>query len=127
MILELELAALLALEAYARAREIRERRRFRWLNPPATPRPNATPKPSAAQNFTPGTAPAATSAPALSADLARLRAEGVHVVEVIKRDAAGAWQHVGYRHGAHPDVREALATKGLALRDAHGAIREGVS
>jgi len=111
MILELELAALVGLEVSRLVREGRERRRFRWLQAPA--RPAAVLK---NENTTPTPTPAAAEAPPASG-----------TVEILKRGHAGSWQHVGFRHHSHPDVREALATKGLALRRADGSIREGVS
>jgi hypothetical protein len=46
-------------------------------------------------------------------------------VEILKR-IGDHWFHVGHRHANHPDIKEALATPGLAVRHADGSIHEGV-
>lgn len=131
MVLELELAALLSLEAYARARELLERRRYRWLHRPATPEPvpvaPVPSQPSEPVPSAPTTKPVAATLPAppVSAEVQRLRAEGIHMIELLKRGHAG-WTHVGYRQASHPDVADALSTKGMALRQADGSMHEGV-
>jgi hypothetical protein len=119
MVLELEVAALLSLEAYRLAREILERRRYRWLHRPATPEPVPAPAVPAKKPV-----PASLPAPPVSAEVQRLRAEGIHLIEILKRGHSG-WTHVGYRQASHPDVADALSTKGLALRQADGSIHEG--
>jgi hypothetical protein len=111
MILEIEIAALLALEAKRYIDARKERKSFAWLNAPETP---VTPAPEAA-------APAAEPA----VEYVSGPKPPAQQVEIIKREN-GRWVHVGYRHHEHADVTEALRTPGLALRRHDGAINEGV-
>lgn len=101
MILELELAALVALNAIALYRG-------RKPKPVSVTQAGLAPA-HFTQNLTAAAAPAAAQS---------------EPVEIVKR-VGDLWFTVGHRHAAHPDVEEALRTPGLAVRRATGAIEEG--
>lgn len=95
MILELELGALVALQAVAVY--------LAWRGPAKI----------VLLAHKPGEAPAVSPSAAPHAHL-----------EIVKR-VGDRWLFHGLRHRGHPDVAEALATPGLAVRHADGRIEEG--
>ena len=99
MLIEIELAALIALQAAALFR-----------------REKAKPEP-------PTPAPAKEAA-AVVLPVVMQRPHLVDELQVLKR-VDGDWRHIGYRHSEHPDIAEALATPGLAVRHADGRIEVG--
>jgi soluble lytic murein transglycosylase-like protein len=101
MVIELELAALVALQVVSEVRSRRHRRDLAKLLEAKR-----------------------SAAPAAAAPAAAAPAPPTEHVEIIKRHGAG-WVRVGHRHAEHPDVREALVTPGLAVRHPDGRIEGG--
>jgi hypothetical protein len=100
MIIELELGAILALQAFSLAWKLGEK---------------------------PVAAVAAVAPPvAPASDLSSPAAPATHAggeVEIVKR-RGDEWVHVGHRHPGHADLKEALGHPDLAIRHADGRIEE---